>query len=169
MPIESIEAIPLAIPFRHDGPPTGFAGGTWITANYLLIKVTTSDGIIGWGEAFGYGAIPATQAVVERQLAPLAVGILGIIIERLFLRHLYQLEPIYGLLLTFGIALIAEGIMRSLFGASGKSYLIQTTTNLTTQVWSTLGTSTADGNGRFIWFTGQTNGPSAFYRSLRID
>jgi branched-chain amino acid transport system permease protein len=55
-------------------------------------------------------------------LAPLAVGVLGIVIERLFLRHLVSLEPIYGLLLTFGIALIAEGVMRSLFGASGKSY-----------------------------------------------
>jgi branched-chain amino acid transport system permease protein len=55
-------------------------------------------------------------------LAPLAVGLLGIVIERLFLRHLYQLEPVYGLLLTFGMALIAEGIMRSLFGASGRSY-----------------------------------------------
>jgi branched-chain amino acid transport system permease protein len=54
--------------------------------------------------------------------APLAVGVLGIAIERLFLRHLYQLDPLYGLLLTFGIALIAEGIMRGLFGASGKSY-----------------------------------------------
>src|ERR1700721_3621711 len=55
-------------------------------------------------------------------LAPLAVGVLGVVIERLFLRHLYQLDPLYGLLLTFGIALIAEGIMRGLFGASGKSY-----------------------------------------------
>ncbi len=55
-------------------------------------------------------------------LAPLAVGLLGILIERLFLRHLYQLDPLYGLLLTFGIALIAEGIMRGLFGASGNSY-----------------------------------------------
>jgi branched-chain amino acid transport system permease protein len=55
-------------------------------------------------------------------LAPLAVGLLGVVIERLFLRHLYQVEPVYGLLLTFGIALIAEGIMRSLFGSSGKSY-----------------------------------------------
>ncbi len=55
-------------------------------------------------------------------LAPLVVGMLGIIIERLFLRHLYKLEPVYGLLLTFGIAVIAEGIMRSLFGASGRSY-----------------------------------------------
>jgi branched-chain amino acid transport system permease protein len=55
-------------------------------------------------------------------LAPLVVGLLGIIIERLFLRRLYRLDPLYGLLLTFGIALIAEGIMRGLFGASGKSY-----------------------------------------------
>ena len=55
-------------------------------------------------------------------LAPLAVGLLGIAVERLFLRHLYQLDPLYGLLLTFGIALIAEGIMRGLFGASGRSY-----------------------------------------------
>jgi branched-chain amino acid transport system permease protein len=55
-------------------------------------------------------------------LAPLAVGVLGVAIERLFLRHLYGLDPLYGLLLTFGMALIAEGIMRSLFGVSGKSY-----------------------------------------------
>jgi branched-chain amino acid transport system permease protein len=55
-------------------------------------------------------------------LAPLAVGLLGIVVERLFLRHLYRLDPLYGLLLTFGIALIAEGIMRGLFGASGRSY-----------------------------------------------
>ena len=55
-------------------------------------------------------------------LAPLAVGLLGVVIERLLLRHLYQVEPVYGLLLTFGIALIAEGIMRGLYGASGNSY-----------------------------------------------
>jgi branched-chain amino acid transport system permease protein len=55
-------------------------------------------------------------------LAPLLVALLGVLIERLFLRHLYRLDPLYGLLLTFGIALIAEGIMRDQFGASGKSY-----------------------------------------------
>jgi branched-chain amino acid transport system permease protein len=55
-------------------------------------------------------------------LAPLSVALAGIVIERLLLRHLYQLDPLYGLLLTFGIALIAEGIMRGLFGVSGKSY-----------------------------------------------
>ncbi len=40
-------------------------------------------------------------------LAPLLVGILGVVIERLFLQHLYKLDPLYGLLLTFGLALIA--------------------------------------------------------------
>ena len=55
-------------------------------------------------------------------LAPLTVALLGIVIERLFLRRLYRLDPLYGLLLTFGIALIAEGIMRDQFGSSGKSY-----------------------------------------------
>ncbi|OOG56057.1 MULTISPECIES: branched-chain amino acid ABC transporter permease [Comamonadaceae] len=55
-------------------------------------------------------------------LAPLAVGILGIVIERLFLRHLYKLDPLYGLLLTFGLAQIMEGIFRYQFGVSGESY-----------------------------------------------
>jgi branched-chain amino acid transport system permease protein len=59
-------------------------------------------------------------------LAPLVVGLLGVVIERLFLRHLYTLDPLYGLLLTFGVALIAEGIMRGIFGASGKSYPVPT-------------------------------------------
>jgi branched-chain amino acid transport system permease protein len=55
-------------------------------------------------------------------LAPMAVALLGIGVERLCLRHLYRLDPLYGLLLTFGIALIAEGVMRDQFGVSGKSY-----------------------------------------------
>jgi branched-chain amino acid transport system permease protein len=55
-------------------------------------------------------------------LSPLVVGALGIVLERLLLRHLYQLDPLYGLLLTFGIALIAEGVMREHFGSSGQSY-----------------------------------------------
>ena len=55
-------------------------------------------------------------------LAPLAVGISGIVIERLFLRHLYKLDPLYGLLLTFGLALIFEGVFRELYGASGQPY-----------------------------------------------
>ena len=67
-------------------------------------------------------------------LAPLIVGVLGAIIERLFLKHLYKIDPIYGLLLTFGLALIAEGIFRELYGTSGQNYdvpeLLSGATNL---------------------------------------
>jgi branched-subunit amino acid ABC-type transport system permease component len=54
-------------------------------------------------------------------LAPLVVGILGVAIERLFLKHLYKLDPLYGLLLTFGLALIFEGIFRDQYGVSAKT------------------------------------------------
>jgi len=67
-------------------------------------------------------------------LAPLVVGALGVVIERTLLRHLYKLDPIYGLLLTFGLALIAEGLFREQFGVSGQSYpvpdILQGATNL---------------------------------------
>ena len=67
-------------------------------------------------------------------LAPLTVGILGVVIERLFLKHLYKLDPLYGLLLTFGLSLIAEGIFRELYGVSGQTYnvpeLLSGATNL---------------------------------------
>jgi branched-chain amino acid transport system permease protein len=55
-------------------------------------------------------------------LSPLVVGLFGIVLERLFLRHIYKLDPLYGLLLTFGMALIFEGVMRYRYGASGNSY-----------------------------------------------
>jgi branched-chain amino acid transport system permease protein len=55
-------------------------------------------------------------------LAPLVVGILGVVIERLLLKRLYGLDPLYGLLLTFGLALILEGVFRRKYGVSGQSY-----------------------------------------------
>ena len=67
-------------------------------------------------------------------LAPLVVGGVGMVIERLFLKHLYKLDEIYGLLLTFGLTLIAEGIFRELYGVSGQNYpvpeLLSGATNL---------------------------------------
>ena len=55
-------------------------------------------------------------------VAPAVVGVLGVLVERLMLRHLYKLDHLYGLLLTFGLALIAEGTMRYFFGISGETY-----------------------------------------------
>ena len=57
-------------------------------------------------------------------LAPLVVGALGVLIERTLLKHLYKIDPIYGLLLTFGLAQIAEGLFREQFGVSGQQYAV---------------------------------------------
>jgi branched-chain amino acid transport system permease protein len=67
-------------------------------------------------------------------LAPLAVGAIGIVIERLLLRHLYRLDHLYGLLLTFGLTLLIEGLFRSIYGVSGQPFptpdLLRGATNL---------------------------------------
>jgi branched-chain amino acid transport system permease protein len=55
-------------------------------------------------------------------LAPLIVGVAGMAIERLMLRRLYGLDHLYGLLFTFGLALLLEGTFRHFFGTSGQPY-----------------------------------------------
>jgi branched-chain amino acid transport system permease protein len=57
-------------------------------------------------------------------LSPLVVGLIGVVIERTMLRRLYQLDHLYGLLLTFGLALILEGLFRELYGSSGNPYAV---------------------------------------------
>lgn len=68
------------------------------------------------GRYLGIGYWPALI------LVPLAVAGVGIVVERLFLRRIYGLEPIYGLLLTFGMVLVIEGGFRIAFGSSGYPY-----------------------------------------------
>ncbi|MBP1205759.1 branched-chain amino acid transport system permease protein [Duganella sp. 1411] len=57
-------------------------------------------------------------------LAPLLVGVFGILIEKTMLRHLYKLDHLYGLLLTFGITLLVEGVFRSFYGVSGQPFQV---------------------------------------------
>jgi len=57
-------------------------------------------------------------------LVPAVVGVVGIVIERTMLQWLYKLDHLYGLLLTFGLALIIEGLFRSEYGVSGLPYTI---------------------------------------------
>jgi branched-chain amino acid transport system permease protein len=66
-----------------------------------------------------YLGIPYWGALV---LAPIIVGITGVIIERVFISRLYHLDHLYGLLLTFGIALVVEGMFRREYGISGLPY-----------------------------------------------
>jgi len=75
-------------------------------AAYILLQVT------------GLGYWPALI------VAPILVGITGIIIERLFLQWLYKLDHLYGLLLTFGLALIIEGVTRNYYGSAGLPYQV---------------------------------------------
>jgi branched-chain amino acid transport system permease protein len=63
--------------------------------------------------------VPYFAALV---IAPIVVGATGIVIERLFLHWLYRLDHLYGLLLTFGLALIIEGVFRHIYGSAGQPY-----------------------------------------------
>jgi branched-chain amino acid transport system permease protein len=67
-------------------------------------------------------------------LAPLLVGIFGIILEKTIISRLYKLDHLYGLLLTFGLSLVIEGLFRNAYGSSGMPYripnILQGATNL---------------------------------------
>ena len=75
-------------------------------AAYLLLQYT---GIGYWGALF---------------IAPIVIGATGVLIERFLLKHLRKLDPLYGLLLTFGLALIIEGLFRNAYGSSGQPYQV---------------------------------------------
>jgi branched-chain amino acid transport system permease protein len=88
------------INFTHGAQYMMGAFTAWMLLNYL--------GIGYWGSLL---------------LAPLIVGAIGIALERLLLSRLYHLDHLYGLLLTFGLALIIEGTFRQQFGSSGLPYV----------------------------------------------
>ena len=109
----------LAVIFGLLGIVNFAHGALYMIGAYTAFLLTEHLGIGFWG------------ALV---IAPLVVGAIGVVIERTLLKHLYNIDPIYGLLLTFGLALIAEGIFRDQFGVSGQQYpvpdLLQGATNL---------------------------------------
>ncbi len=81
-------------------------------AMFMLGAVLAWMGLNYWGLSYW----------VMLLVAPLAVGLLGVLIERLLLRRLYQLDHLYGMLLTLGLTLLLEGALRSVYGVSGLSY-----------------------------------------------
>ena len=72
----------------------------------------------GLGNYLGIGYWPSLI------IAPIIVGAFGVLLERTMIRHLYKLDHLYGLLLTFGLALIIEGLARNEYGSSGMPYAI---------------------------------------------
>jgi L-alanine-DL-glutamate epimerase-like enolase superfamily enzyme len=76
MKITSVETIVVRIPYTAgDTTQTQAWGGKeWLTADALLVKVETDEGVTGWGEAFGYNVIPATRVALDEIIAPMCVG-----------------------------------------------------------------------------------------------
>src|SRR6266446_2859358 len=76
MIIAGIEAIPLRIPFKAGTKSDASAWGdsNLPAADSLLVKVTTDQGLVGWGEAFGFRAVASTKLAVDQLIAPLCVG-----------------------------------------------------------------------------------------------
>ena len=82
------------------------------------------------GALFMLGAVSTWMAMnyfginywVMLLVAPLLVGLLGVLIERFLLRWIYRLDHLYGLLLTLGLSLLIEGVFRSVYGVSGLGY-----------------------------------------------
>lgn len=97
MKITAIETIVLRIPYTTGGSldTEAWGGKAWKTADVLLVKITTDDGVTGWGEAFGYNAIPATKAAIENMIAPMCVGRDALAIDSLML-ELQEKLHIFG-------------------------------------------------------------------------
>ena len=71
--IERVDTVALRIPYDHWAPKPKFGGIARETMDCLLVRVTASNGLVGWGEAF-WGGWQAAQAAIEHWIAPLAVG-----------------------------------------------------------------------------------------------
>jgi branched-chain amino acid transport system permease protein len=107
-------------------------GGYYLLIALGLSLIFSLGGIVNLAHgafyALGaYGAVVLTQHVGfggALVLSPVLVGLLGIAFERLLLRRFYQSDPILGLLLTFGLAMIAEQIIRMIWGSSPLAYSI---------------------------------------------
>ena len=71
MKIRSIEAIPLAIPFACGG--SGFKGADWSRLHTVLVRIETQEGIVGWGDAFGYACWMPVTTAIDTMFAPLII------------------------------------------------------------------------------------------------
>jgi D-galactarolactone cycloisomerase len=74
MKIASVESILASIPYKATGSARRIAGQSSPGLNMLLVKVTTEDGLVGWGEAFGHAVAPATKTTIDTLVGPLLIG-----------------------------------------------------------------------------------------------
>jgi L-alanine-DL-glutamate epimerase-like enolase superfamily enzyme len=115
MKITEIRAIPLAVPLQVSGPPSSWAGGA---GKQILVRATTDEGLIGWGEAFAYGATEAVCHVVDDALAPIIQNQDPTQIESL-VERMHRALMIWG---RRGLAMMAvSGVELALWDLIGKA------------------------------------------------
>lgn len=100
-------ALGLSIIFSLGGVVNLAHGAFYALGAYLMVWIT---GLAGYGAGFA--------------VSPVAVALLGMLVERLFLRRFYQADPVLGLLFTFGLAMVIEQALRMVFGASPVQFAI---------------------------------------------
>lgn len=74
MKIRSLEAIPLGIPFSTRGTGSGFKGADWSRLVMVLVRIETEEGIVGWGDAFGYSCWAPVTSAIRTMFKPLLMG-----------------------------------------------------------------------------------------------
>jgi D-galactarolactone cycloisomerase len=74
MKIDRVSTIRVRVPVERGGAAIGWGGSTWSHLDTLLVRIDTDAGVTGWGEAFGYNAIPASRAALDKMIAPLLIG-----------------------------------------------------------------------------------------------
>lgn len=114
MKITGVRAVPLAIPLGAPTPPSPWAEGI---GKQILVRVATDDGLVGWGEAFAYGAPVAVCNVIDDALAPMLIGTDPTQIETLTDR-MHRALMIWG---RRGLAMFAvSGVELALWDLTGK-------------------------------------------------
>jgi L-alanine-DL-glutamate epimerase-like enolase superfamily enzyme len=74
MQIAHIETYLVRLPFKTGAPARPLGGRSWATLDHVFVKIETADGLVGWGDAFGYGAAVATKAALDHMIAPALIG-----------------------------------------------------------------------------------------------
>ena len=74
MKIVRVSTHHAGIPYAYDGKRHAVGGQGWTTLDMLLVRIETASGLVGWGEAFGHGCIPATKAALDTLVAPWLLG-----------------------------------------------------------------------------------------------
>jgi L-alanine-DL-glutamate epimerase-like enolase superfamily enzyme len=72
--LTSLTPIVLSVPFDAGGVGEGLMPTTWNTLDFCLVRIETDQGLVGWGEGFGYFCSQSVAAIIQRSIAPLLVG-----------------------------------------------------------------------------------------------